>query len=264
MYAAASSLIPFNIKIAHIHGGETTLGAIDNKFRHAITMLSDLHFTSHEQHAEKVIQMTSEKHTVFNVGAMGVENLLQQSLMTPEEFLAKFSFDISADFILTTIHPETVSLGKNKEYIAQYIEAVKELTIPVLCTLPNADSDGKIMREALLEFEREYPDKIKCFENLGIKGYFTAMKHSLLMVGNTSSGIIEAASFKKWVVNLGDRQKGRFAPSNVANVSFDKKEIVLTVSSLLKKDCSDIVNPYGKGDSSVEIVKIVETFFNKL
>jgi GDP/UDP-N,N'-diacetylbacillosamine 2-epimerase (hydrolysing) len=263
MYAAVSSLIPFNIKIAHIHGGETTLGAIDNKFRHAITMMSDIHFTSHEKHAEKVIQMVGDKMNVYNVGALGVENLLMQALFTADEFKEKFNFDISQYFVLTTIHPETVSLGKNKGYIHQFIDAVKEFKVPVLCTLPNADTDGKIIREALLDFEKQYPTKIKCFENLGIKGYFTAMKNCMAMIGNTSSGIIEAASYKKWVLNLGDRQKGRYAPNNVIQVNFEKEAILSAFASLELRDSDEIFNPYGMGNTAEEIVKILEKEFNK-
>ena len=263
MFAAVSSLIPFNIKIAHIHGGETTLGAIDNKFRHAITVMSDIHFTSHEKHAEKVVEMIGEKNNVYNVGALGVENLLMQPLYTPLEFKAKFNFDISQKFVLTTIHPETVAVGKNEGYIHQFIDAVKEFNVPVLCTLPNADTDGKIIRQALLDFEKQYPTKIKCFENLGIKGYFTAMKNCAAMIGNTSSGIIEAASFKKWVLNLGDRQKGRYAPNNVLHVNFEKEAILSAYKSLELLDSSKIVNPYGMGNTAEEILKIVEKEFNK-
>jgi GDP/UDP-N,N'-diacetylbacillosamine 2-epimerase (hydrolysing) len=258
MYAAASSLIPFNIPIAHLHGGETTLGAMDNKFRHAITMLSDYHFTSHEKHAQKVIEMLGGDRFVFNVGSLGVEALMTQNLFSAEEFQEKFAFDISQQFILTTIHPETVSLGKNKDYIEQFIEAIKEINLPVLCTLPNADTEGGIIREALLEFEKHYPQKIKCFENLGVKGYFTAMKNCSVLVGNTSSGIIEAASFKKLVLNLGDRQKGRYVGDNVVHVAFDKKAIVDAIEVAVMRDTSNVVNPYVQENSAEKVVQILE------
>jgi GDP/UDP-N,N'-diacetylbacillosamine 2-epimerase (hydrolysing) len=258
MYAAASSLIPFNIPIAHLHGGEITMGAMDNKFRHAITMLCDFHFTSHEKHAQKVEEMLGRNHNVFNVGSLGVQSLMSEELFSPQQFQEKFSFDITQQFILTTIHPETLSLGKNKEYITQFIDAIKEINLPVLCTLPNADTEGGIIREVLLDFEKKYPQKIKCFENLGFKGYFTAMKNCSLLVGNTSSGIIEAASFKKMVVNLGDRQKGRFAGANVVNVAFEKKAIVDAVHQLKNKDTSAIVNPYVQENSAEKIVDFLE------
>ncbi len=261
MYAAASSIIPYNIIIAHLHGGETTLGAIDNKFRNAISMLSDYHFVSHEKHAEKLVQMTGDSARIFNVGALGVENLLGQSLMSTDAFFEKFKFDISKDYILTTIHPETVSAGKNVHFIDEYIAAVKEIDIPVLCTLPNADTEGSVLRAALLDFEKQFPQKLKCFENLGIVGYFTAMKNCLIMLGNTSSGIIEAASYQKWVIDLGDRQKGRFAPSNVVHVPFDRKEIVRNVQSLRTTDVNVSQNPYGKGNTAEQILGILETVF---
>ena len=261
MYAATSSLIPFNFKIAHIHGGETTLGAIDNKFRNAMTMLSDLHFTSHEKHALKVAQMKGGGEGVYNVGALGVENLLSQQLLDKAVFFEKFKFSIARDYILCTIHPETVALGNNKFFIEQFIEAVKEVGVPLLCTLPNADTEGVIIRQALLEFEKHFPEKIKCFENLGIAGYLTAMKNCTMMLGNTSSGIIEAASFHKGVINLGDRQKGRYAPENVLHVPFNKEAILVAVKTLLSQENNWGVNPYEKSNSAEEIVKILETVF---
>ncbi len=261
MFAAVASLVPYNIPVAHLHGGETTLGAIDNKFRHAITMLSEYHFVSHEQHAPKGIQMTGSSDKVFHVGAMGVEALSHQILMSAQEFKEKFNFDISQPFILTTIHPETVAAGKNAAYIHQFLLALDEINLPVLCTLPNADSEGNVIREALLSYEEKNPQRLTCYENLGVKGYFSAMKNCSLMVGNTSSGIIEAASFKKWVIDLGKRQEGRLASENVVHVEFEKNKIVSAVNDFLFKDNTLIVNPYEKGDTSVQILKILKGIF---
>jgi len=263
MFAAASSILPFNIPIAHLHGGETTLGAIDNKFRHAITSLSDFHFVSHQNHAERVIQIINSNTHVYNVGALGVENLLSIEILDAEGFKSKFNFDISQKFVLTTIHPETASFGKNEYYINEFIAAVKEFDMPVLCTLPNADTEGNVIRKALLSFEREYPEKIKCFENLGIKGYLSAMKNCTVMIGNTSSGIIEAASFNKQVLNLGNRQEGRLAGENVIHVPFKKEEIIKAFSEAKKNKEVNVVNPYGAGNTAEKIMNIIENIFKK-
>ena len=256
MYAATSSLVPFNIPIAHLHGGETTLGAIDNKFRHAITMLSDFHFPSHEVNAEKIKQMTGTSQNTFNVGALAIEGMLKLPTLNFTEFFNQFNFDISSPFVLTTIHPETVALEGNAHFINEFLKAVVSIDIPVLCTLPNADPAGSIIRSALQDFEQRYPKKLRCFENLGQKGYFSAMKHCSLMIGNTSSGIIEAASFNKYVLNLGDRQKGRLCGDNVIHVPFLADEIGKAFSKY-KNKTSATVNPYGTGETSIKIMNFL-------
>ena len=253
MFAAASSLVPFNIPIAHLHGGETTLGAIDDKFRHAITMISDFHFPAHELNAKRIAEMTGSSKNIFNVGALGIEGMLQLPALTFEAFFSQFDFDISNPFVLTTIHPETVAIEGNEFFIQQFLKAVDKMDLPVLCTLPNADPAGSIIRKALLSYEAQNPSRLKCFENLGQKGYFSAMKHCALMIGNTSSGIIEAASFHKYVLNLGDRQKGRLCDENVVHVPFES-EAILNAYSKYRGKTSTNVNPYGTGETSIKIL----------
>jgi GDP/UDP-N,N'-diacetylbacillosamine 2-epimerase (hydrolysing) len=258
MFAAVSSLIPFNIKIAHLHGGEVTLGAIDNKFRNAITVLSDFHFTSNEEHANNVKKITNNDNNIFNVGAMGVEAALSADLIDKATFEKKYNVSINEGFILTTYHPETIALGNEKK-INEIIDGFKEIPIKVLCTLPNADTGGNIVREKLLDYEKENPDKIVCFENLGQIGYYSAMNYCSLMIGNTSSGIIEAAAFNKMVINIGDRQKGRISGKNVIHMPIIKDKIVSTFNYLNAKKATIFINPYGKGDTSINIMNILQT-----
>lgn len=253
MFAATSALIPFRTKIAHFHGGETTTGAIDDKFRHAITMLSDIHFCSTKAYAARVEEMAGSNDHIYNVGAMGLDNILDFDAMSTEEFSKKFNFNISEPFILSTFHPETVSLG-NKEKIGSLIEAFKMMQEPVLCTLPNADTEGTIIREALLNYEKDFPDRIKCVENLGQKGYLTAMQHCKMLVGNTSSGIIEAASFNKPVVNIGNRQEGRICGDNVVHTPAISDQIIKAYCKAEGLAGSEFNNPYGDGHASEKVM----------
>ena len=257
MFAAVASTIPFNIPIAHLHGGETTLGAIDNKFRHAITAMSDYHFTSHQSNADRVAQIVNSKEQVYNVGAMGIDAAKKVALYSSKEFQEKFDFDISKPFFLTTYHPETVDL-RNDVFVNELIEAFKIIKIPVLNTLPNADTQGNLIRQAFLKFEKEYPHLIKNHENLGQRGYLSAMSNCMMMVGNTSSGIIEAGAFKKQVVNIGERQSGRLDNSNIIHVPNDRNAIVQGFYDAQKLDLTNFENPYGTGNSAEKIMKILQ------
>ncbi len=257
MFSAVASLLPFNIKIAHLHGGETTLGAIDNKFRHAITAMSDYHFTSNEVHAKRAESITGNTDQIYDVGAMGIDSAMQVELVDAPFFLERFKIDIEQPFILTTYHPETVDLN-NDIFINELIEALKIIQIRVLCTLPNADTQGSLIRKAFLDLEKSHPNLIVCHENLGQRGYFTAMKHCTMMIGNTSSGIIEAGAFAKPVINVGNRQKGRFAGENVIHVSNNTQEIVAAFHQNKALDLSNFKNPYGNGGTAQQIMKILE------
>jgi GDP/UDP-N,N'-diacetylbacillosamine 2-epimerase (hydrolysing) len=259
MFAASVSLVPFNIKLAHLHGGETTIGAIDNKFRHAITCMADYHYTSNEAHALKVQEMLGTKEHVYNVGALGIDLVLNMELFSPDEFREKFGFDIDRPFVLTTFHPETVNLGRNEQNIRNLVEALATSGYPVLCTLPNADTEGAVIRNYLLAYEKVNPRIITCFENLGQKGYLTAMKHCALMVGNTSSGIIEAEGFGTPVVNVGNRQKGRLTGENVVHVAASE---VVAIAAAIQKASKLKGKPmqriYGDGKAAGRILSILK------
>lgn len=258
MIAAAMSITPFNIPLAHLHGGETTLGAIDNKYRHAITCMSEYHFTTNKVHAQKVSEIMGSKKNVYDVGALGVDSVLNMPLFSPKEFYDKFKFSIEQDYFLVTYHPETVNLGVNKKSIEEFIKVLKNQTIKTLCTLPNADTEGKVVREKLLQFAEKYPDKIKCFENLGQKGYLTAMKHCTLMAGNTSSGIIESVAFNKPVVNIGDRQLGRLSSNNVVHVKNTATSIEEGIKSAMKLRGKKFNQIYGSGNTAQKIIEILK------
>jgi GDP/UDP-N,N'-diacetylbacillosamine 2-epimerase (hydrolysing) len=259
MFAAAASVIPFGIPLAHIHGGETTLGAIDNKFRHALSCLSDFHFTTNAAHKNRVAKIIGSGENVFNVGALGIDSVLNMKLFTLLEFKKSFQFSIDEPYILCTYHPETMNLGANKSNIAELIKAFMQQPMKVLCTLPNADTEGQIIRKKLLEFEKKYPQKITCYENLGQKGYLTAMKYCSVMVGNTSSGIIESAAFGIPVVNVGNRQQGRLSSNNVVHVANEHTAILKGITSALKLKGKKFKQVYGNGAAAKQIVAHLKT-----
>ena len=257
IFASVAAALVACIPVAHLHGGETTLGAIDDKFRHAITCMSSYHFTSNSLHAERVSQIINSEEFIYDVGATAIDSILSMELFDESAFHDKFSFRIDESYVLSTIHPETVDLG-NQEKIEAVINAFDSIEEKVLCTLPNADTEGTVVRDALLSYEKYNPNKIKCFENLGQKGYLTAMKNCSYMLGNTSSGIIEACSFNIPVVNVGDRQKGRLAGDNVVHTGYDLNDILKAVEKAKSFIGREFVNPYGKGDTANQIIEILE------
>ncbi|MEO6306059.1 MAG: UDP-N-acetylglucosamine 2-epimerase, partial [Bacteroidia bacterium] len=188
MFAAVSSSIPFNIPIAHISGGEVTLGAIDNVFRDGLTIASKIHFASTELYKKRIIEILGTSDHVHNVGALNIDNLKQLKLYSIKEFKKKFGIDLGKESILITFHPETVSFEKNNEYIREIVAALKELkNYQLIITMPNADTMGNMIREKLKQFIAQNKNAIGV-ESFGTLGYLSCMKYCKMMLGNTSSG----------------------------------------------------------------------------
>jgi GDP/UDP-N,N'-diacetylbacillosamine 2-epimerase (hydrolysing) len=265
MAAAVMASIPYQIKIAHIAGGETTLGAIDNIYRHIISLSSLLHFVSTEAFKERLFELLEKNEPkIFNIGALGLENLTKLKLLSMVDFYEKWDIDLKIPSILVTIHPETVAFDKNERFAEQAIRAISELATEyqVIITMPNADTSGLIFRKAFQDLE-ETTGNIKIVENFGTQSYFTAMKHVRILVGNTSSGIVEAASFNKYVINVGDRQKGRICGENVIHVPFDTQQIILKTNEFIHRDWTG-GNPYYKEEPSKQILTQIRKLFAKL
>jgi GDP/UDP-N,N'-diacetylbacillosamine 2-epimerase (hydrolysing) len=236
MFSAVIAGIPFGIRYAHLFGGEKTLGAIDNIFRHSITLASKYHFVSCEAYANRVAELIESKKNIFNVGSLSLDKLNSPSILSKEEFLTIFGVDLSKPTILVTVHPETVLSEVNTTYAEELAKTLLELeNYQVLITLPNADTNGSVIRQRFIQLPEESHHRITCHENLGSDGYFTAMKYCSFMLGNTSSGISEAASFRKWVINLGDRQKGRLQSKNIINTPFSQKLILREIDKIEHK-----------------------------
>jgi len=258
MFAAVASTVPFNIPVAHIHGGETTLGAIDNVFRHCITSMAEYHFTACDQYKKRVIDIKGTDKGVFNVGALSIDTLASMKFLTIEAFYKKYQIDLSKPTILFTFHPETVSYQKNERYIITLIEALEELKqYQIIITMPNADTMGNVIRNYLKSFIINNSNAFG-IESFGSLDYLSCMKYCSFMLGNTSSGFVEASWFPKAVVNVGDRQKGRIITKNIYSTPIEKK-LILSAIQRIKNEKGKTVQPiYGKGDTSKIMIGLIK------
>lgn len=227
MSAAVQAGIPYGITFAHIHGGETTLGAIDNIYRHQITLAASLHFTSCEAYAEKVVRLTGSNQNVYVTGALSLDELEQFVPVDTGTFYSRFGI-AAAPFALVTFHPETVEPQRNPALAAEMRAALQELSaeLQLVVTMPNADTMGTVYRRELEALKAESDGRVILVENFGKDHYFSAMHHAELLIGNSSSGILEAASFGKRVVNVGNRQEGRAKSENVIDAPFTREGIL--------------------------------------
>lgn len=259
MFAAVVAGIPFGVRFAHIHGGETTLGAIDNIFRHSISHASCLHFTATETYKTKVFELTGSNR-IYNVGSLSIDNLNHIDLYTIEEMKEIWKIDYSLPSILITVHPETVNYQLNNSISEVCFDSFKALAIAyqLVITLPNADTGGSVFRSAFFKLRKEYPDNITIIENFGTRGYFSSMHLAKFLIGNTSSGLIEAASLKKYVLNLGDRQKGRLASENVINCPFEFSQIMESVNKIKTLGNYSGDNIYFESGASRTIIKLLK------
>lgn len=259
MFAAVLSALPFSIRFAHLHGGEKTLGAIDNVFRHALTHASAVHFTSCETYKARVEELLDEPEHVYNVGALSLDNILQIELLSIEEFAQKWKVDMNKPTALMTFHPETVKAEQNKSFAADVVKVIKNnADIQFLITMPNADTAGNIIRQIFIE-DLSSEEHVFMEENLGTQSYFSAMKHCKFLIGNTSSGIIEAASFDKHVLNLGDRQEGRLAGDNVIHTPITVEAMQVAIDKAKNAPSFGAHNMYYNDGASSKIIKVLKS-----
>lgn len=262
MFAAVVSGLPFNVRFAHIHGGETTLGAIDDAFRHSISLMSEYHFTSAETYKNRVAQIIGKDQKIFNTGSLGIDFLSSLELLSKEEFKIRYNIDLTRSFILSTIHPETVSFERNAAYMDEFVKAMMMLDgYQIIVTMPNADTSGMVIREKLHSLSKER-DNVILVENFGSVGYLSCMKHCEMLIGNTSSGFYDASFFPKWVINLGDRQKGRIRTPNILDVEFDTDDITKAIELISGKPLPLFEPVYGDGHAASKIIKILKDEFS--
>jgi GDP/UDP-N,N'-diacetylbacillosamine 2-epimerase (hydrolysing) len=261
MSAAVQAGIPFGVKFAHLHGGETTLGAIDNIYRHQISLASILHFTATHIFTKKVRTLIDSSKNVFTTGSLSLNDIKSFIPIEKQTFFKKFEIP-EEEFILVTFHPETMSSQDNFRYAEEMKKALKKLSKNkfVIITMPNADTQGSIYREAIEKLKCEVPDRILLIENFGKANYFSVMYYASILLGNTSSGILEAASFGKYVVNVGNRQKGRAQSKNVINCKFEEKAIVSSVSKAIESKFYTGENIYFKLNAADNIIKVIKEF----
>jgi GDP/UDP-N,N'-diacetylbacillosamine 2-epimerase (hydrolysing) len=263
MFSAVTATTPFVCNVAHLHAGETTLGAIDNVYRHAISLMSKLLFVSTDIYKEKAILINPEAQT-FNVGALSIDNLKNIDYLSIDAFKSKFDIDLSLPTILCTFHPETVNLEMNINYITELLLSFSDLMkkYQVVITLPNADTKGDQLKEIILEFGKKNPS-LKIVESFGMIGYLSCMKYCKMMIGNTSSGFVEAAFFPKWVINLGNRQDGRIMTENIINTTIKKQNIMEAVQSIENQKEITFPSIYGDGDTAIKIIDVLKNEFEK-
>ncbi|MGC3972602.1 MAG: UDP-N-acetylglucosamine 2-epimerase [Pirellulales bacterium] len=260
MFAAAAAAVPMRIPLAHIHGGEVTHGAIDEAFRHSISKCSHWHFTSTQEYADRLIRMGEEPWRVTVSGAPALDNLHTIELPTYDELAREFDLPAGRP-LLVTFHPVTLQFEDVRRQIDELLAALAGHDGPIVFTAPNADTYGQIVAEQTRRFVAQRAN-CRYVENLGVRRYFGFMRHAAAMIGNSSSGIIEAASFELPVVNIGIRQAGRAASRNVLHVGNERHEIEAGLKKALHPDFRrglvGLRNIYGAGDAAETIVRTLK------
>ena len=262
--SAVSAAVPFKIPVAHIHGGESTEGAMDEQFRHAITKMSHIHFPAASVYADRIIQMGENPDSVFCFGAPGLDNIYKLRLLSKGQLSKELGLPNKRPWGIVTYHPPTLETISVKSQIKELLNAVE--MFPDICwvfTMPNADTGSRTIINALKDYAQRHPDNARLFSSLGQKRYLSLLKYADIMLGNSSSGIIEAPSFRLPVVNIGDRQKGRIRAANVIDVPAGKKSrIASAISRAISKGFRDslkgLKNPYGNGNASPAIVETLK------
>jgi len=250
------------LPIGHIHGGEVTLSSLDEAFRHAISKMSHLHFTASQEYQKRVIQMGESPQNVFNVGGLGVDCIKQTSLYSKSFLEKKLNIKFLKKFALVTYHPETLKKNSSKLNLKHLFEALsfmKDTT--VIFTMPNSDIESltifKLIKKIVSKKKNYY-----LFKSLGQKKYYSCCRHSDFMIGNSSSGLLEMPSFKKFSINIGDRQLGRVKAKSVINCDTTTKSMIRAIKYSLnpvnKLKLKHVINPYGKGGASKKIVNILK------
>lgn len=259
MLAAAIAACYMNIPVAHIHGGEVS-GTVDESIRHAITKLSHIHFPATEDSRDRIIKMGEKKENVFVVGAPGLDVIKNTKYMSREEFLNEFGLK-DDKIILMTQHPVTTEIDDVDFQIKATLDAIVSIGKQTVITYPNSDSGGRIIIRRIEEYRQKY-SFIKVYKNLSQYDYLNLLNNADVMVGNSSSGIIEAASFKLPVVNIGTRQNGRLRGINVMDAAYSREAIINAINKSLYDDdyikgLDKCINPYGDGNASGRIVEIL-------
>jgi UDP-hydrolysing UDP-N-acetyl-D-glucosamine 2-epimerase len=263
MHAAALAALPFKIPVAHVHGGELTEGAIDDALRHSITKLSHLHFVSTDVYARRVIQLGEEPWRVVVSGAPSLDHLRSLTLLTRVELEAQVGCSLEPAPLLVTYHPVTLEYEQTEWQVTQLLAALEAARRPLIFTLPSADTYARVIIRLVRAFVARQP-QAHLVSNLGTRGYFSMMAYALAMVGNSSSGIIEAPSLGLPVVNIGTRQQGRIRAANVLDVGNSREEILRGIAAAtmpaFRERLRGLVNPYGQGRAAdIIVARLKET-----
>lgn len=263
IFAACTAAMVAKIPIAHCHGGEATEGLIDEAIRHSITKMAHIHFASTEEFKKRIIQLGEQPKNVYNVGALGIENINKLELLNKENFEKAIDFKLKKINFLVTFHPITLDNYSAKEQFNELLKAldnIKEALI--IFTKPNADTDGRIIIQMIDEFVNKNKQKAIAFISLGQMRYLSAIPNMDAVIGNSSSGLIEVPSFKIPTINIGDRQQGRIKADSVIDCQPKQLDIEKSIQIALSEDFKEKIknskNPYGEKNSSDQILKILK------
>lgn len=266
-FAVASVAMVHNIPIAHLHGGETTEGAIDEAIRHSISKMSYIHFASTEEYKNRIIQLGENPDRVFNVGALGVENIKNEKLISKKELFDFLNIkDLNKKYAVGTFHPVTLETQSTEQQAKNVLDACLEFEdIIFIFTKANADTNGRIINDLLEEYSSKYAN-IKVYTSLGMVRYLSALKYAEFVIGNSSSGLLEVPSFNIPTVNIGNRQKGRVQSETVINCKTIKEDIIESIKKALSTDFRDKIkkskNPYEGNNTSDKIVSKIESILD--
>lgn len=264
MLAAAEACLIYKIPVAHLYGGEITEGAYDDAIRHCITKLSHLHFTSTEEYRQRVIQLGENPDRVWYVGALSIDNICNEKIMTLANLEESLKFNLGEKFLLVTFHPTTLETETASKQCDDLLTALHEINndYQLLFTLPNSDTDGRIIIQKIEHYVNNHSDKAYSITSLGKKRYYSALKYATAVVGNSSSGLVEAPSFKIPTLNIGNRQKGRTRGESVVDVSATLEEIRSGLKKVLSPEFRTKVklasNPYEKANTLEVIFDILK------
>ena len=262
IFAAATSALVAKIPVAHIHGGETTVGAYDEAFRHSITKMSQVHFVAAEEYRTRVIQLGENPKTVNLVGGLGIENINRLKLLSKEELEISLGIKFESKSLLITYHPATLENESTEHQMQELLTALSNLNgTTLIFTMPNADTGGSLLTKMIEEFTRKF-DNAYAFQSLGQLRYLSCIAQVDGVVGNSSSGLTEVPSFKKGTINIGTRQRGRLQALSVINCPPEAERISDALKKLYSQDfrstLDGTINPYGEGDASNAVVKVLK------
>ena len=260
-FAIAIAAMLNNIPIAHLYGGETTEGAIDEAIRHSITKMSHIHFTSCEEYRKRVIQLGENPKSVFNVGSLGVENIKRIKLLSKAQLEADISFKFAKKNILVTFHPVTLEKGMAAKQFSELLAAIDQLDSDtnVIFTMPNSDSESNVLYNMISEYVISHKNA-KAYKSLGQLRYFSSLCYVDAVVGNSSSGIVEVPSFGIPTVNIGNRQKGRIQAASIINCLPEKNDILNAINEAFKLNKSIIKNPFEGENTLEDIIYVLKNY----
>ncbi len=263
-FSAVAAATVANIPVAHLHGGEITEGAFDDSFRHSMTKMSYLHFTSTKEYRKRVIQLGENPERVFNVGAMGVENALNLDLFSRQGLADKLEIDLGGEYVVIVFHPVTLEKNTAQSQMKELLSALSERKdLTKVFIKANSDTEGRAINQEIDKYVQK-DNKSYVFASLPVKDYLSLVKNSKTLIGNSSSGIIEAPSFKIPTVNIGDRQNGRVKAKSIVDCAPEKKDIIRSLelidSQKFQEKLTKVSNPYEGKNPSKRIKKIIEKF----